>query len=68
VTHYLADNPECQGVKLRMKVFDDVLTLDWLLEVVAKGDLQMQKRPKHYAHITADTKHTDPNTDRYGDP
>ena len=68
VTHYLAENPDCAAVKTRKAAYDCVMTLDWLLEAVAAGNLEIQKRPKHYAHITADRKNTDPNTDRYGDP
>jgi len=68
VTHYLTENLSSSKVSQRKKEYDSVLTLDWLLEAVAAGNLDIQKRPKHWAHITADRKNQDPTTDRYGDP
>ena len=36
VTHYLADNPDCAAVRTRKANYDCVMTLDWLLDVVAR--------------------------------
>jgi hypothetical protein len=68
VTHYLTEDPNHFKVKQMKKTYDSVLTLDWLLEVLAAGDLDIQKRPKHWAYITPDRKNQVSTTDRYGDP